>query len=434
MTGLHQEVGLIPGRHYRPVGNNSARVMNLKLSGINPHYRKQIQAILPELSMFAGLPDDQSVRVGWHGRNITVEIPKPARFWKQVTIDEMNRRHMFKRGPTATLGLGLQDEPRRINFAEEAVAHVFIAGETRSGKTNTQKLIAWNLCQHASPNDLHLVIFDVAKRGYKWRDFSQVQNLVHPVITEVDEAERVLSYLSGERNRRSDMTENEVGEEPRIFIVVDELKALTNKSEVSGSYLAEIAALGGEFGFHLILATQYPQIQMLGKSGSELRRNITTRLCGRVDDAGAASNALGVKRSGAETLQGYGDFLLRDLEGLFRLTVAHLEPKHVNMLARSDTVQRLDLPNNDMVQAGPGPIPAGQLIPLQPEEVALTLCQTEPTVGISKLAGLIRSISGSCSKERAKRIREFANQMRMWAAENGHESLPGTNYYVRPGS
>lgn len=431
MDGLHQEVGLIPGRHYRPQGNNSTRVLSLKLRGINPHYRKQIQAMIPELSMFAGMSDDQLVRVGWQGQNITVEIPKPEEFCKEVTIEDLDQRRMFRRGVIATLGLGLQDEPRRIDFSEEAVAHVLVSGQTRIGKTNTQKLIAWNLCQYASPDDTKLIIFDVEKRGYKWNQFGQVQHLVHPVITRIEEAERVLSYLSGEINSRADSGQTE----PRIFVVIDELKALNDESELVGANLARIASLGGEFGLHLILATQYPQVQMLGESGSELKRNITTRLCGRVDDANAATNALGVKRSGAESLQGKGDFLLRDLDGLFRLTVAHLKPEHIERLPRSDTVQRLELPHNDTVQAGPGPMPGpGQLIPVKPEEVALTLCQTEPTVGISKLAQMIRSISGSCSKERAERIREFANQMRMWAAENGHDSLPGTNYYVRPGS
>jgi hypothetical protein len=53
---------------------------------------------------------------------------------------------------------------------------------------------------------------------------------------------------------------------------------------------------------------------MLGSA--ELKRNVTTRLCGKMDDAQAAVNALGIAESGAETLQGYGDFLLKDFNGL----------------------------------------------------------------------------------------------------------------------
>ena len=69
----------------------------------------------------------------------------------------------------------------------------------------------------------------------------------------------------------------------------DELKALTDDSKLATDYLAKLASIGGEFGLHLVLSTQYPQIKMLGSA--ELKRNITTRLCGKVDDAHAAGTA-----------------------------------------------------------------------------------------------------------------------------------------------
>jgi DNA segregation ATPase FtsK/SpoIIIE-like protein len=178
---------------------------------------------------------------------------------------------------------------------------------------------------------------------------------------------------------------------------------------VAGDYLARIASNGGEFGLHLVLSTQYPQIRMLGSA--ELKRNVTTRLCGRVDDAGAAVNALGIADSGAETLQGYGDFLLKDLNGLSRLTVAHLQEKHVSLLLRAE-VKPLDLPELDDVNNGPGNTPP----PFKDDEICVALF--EP-VGIEKLS---RNLA--IGKTRATRLKEYAVRLRRRAAEMGYQCLP----------
>ena len=80
MRGLAQELKLQPNRHYRPSGYNSARVMTLKLAGVNPHYLPRIQTLNNQLTMWAGLDDKSKVRIGWQGHNILIEIPKPAKF------------------------------------------------------------------------------------------------------------------------------------------------------------------------------------------------------------------------------------------------------------------------------------------------------------------------------------------------------------------
>ena len=280
MTGLRQELGLVPARHYRPAGHNAARVMSLKLAGINPHHLASIMGLRDQLTMWAGLDDKSRIRIGWIGTNIILEIPKPSQYWRQVTLDTLEKRRMMRRGPVVTLGLGLQDDPKRINFREAAIAHVLISGQTRSGKTNAQKLIGWNLVRNTAPAEAQMLVFDVAKRGFKWRDFGNVAHLAHPVITTVEEAEQVLAWLSTEIERRAEQGYTR----PRIFCLIDELKALTDDSPLAAGYLARIASVGGEFGLHLILATQYPQVKLLG-GNSELKRNVTTRLCGRVDDA-----------------------------------------------------------------------------------------------------------------------------------------------------
>jgi DNA segregation ATPase FtsK/SpoIIIE-like protein len=403
MRGLAQELSILPNQHYRPSGNNSARVNTLKLSGINPHYLSKISSMTNELTMFAGLDDKHKVRIGWQGPNILIEIPKPAPLWKQVTIERMEASHYIRKGPIATIGLGLQDEPKRIDFKEASMAHVFITGQTRSGKTNGQRLIAWNLARNTIPDETKLIIFDVAKKGFKWSDFGNVASLAHPIITELEEADKVLAWLNREIDKRGGARYTT----PKIFILIDELKALTDDSKVASGYLSRLASIGGEFGLHLILSTQYPQIKMLGSA--ELKRNVTTRLCGKVDDSQSAANALGIAGSGAENLQGYGDFLLKDFNGLSRLAMAHIQPKHVEKLARVETVSSLDLPNQDTVNNGS--LPTKQPEPLKPEQVALSLFKP---MGINKLAKEL-----SIGSTKAKRVKKFADSIRQWARDNG---------------
>lgn len=399
IAGLGQEVGIQPGVDYRPDGYNSARVMTFYLKGVNPHHLNKIRGMRDQLTMWAGLDDKTSVRVGWRGTTILIEIPKPKEYWKQVTIEFLQQRRLIRRGPIATLGLGLQEEPERIDFQEPAMAHVLISGQTRSGKTNTQKLVAWNLAQNTSPEESQLLVFDVAKRGFKWRDFDGVAHLAHPVITQVPEAEAALAWLVGEIERRAVQGQTE----PRLFCIIDELKALTDDSAIAVNHLSRIAAVGGEFGLHLVVATQYPQVKMLGSA--ELKRNITTRLCGKVDDAASAHNALGISGTGAESLQGYGDFLLKDLEGINRLTVAHIQDQHISGLGRGgyNRLPLADVPETRAIvqpKQTPSQYQRKEATPAQMAQLVHMWGNTTP--GIHR----VRQVLGGASIERAKRIRK----------------------------
>lgn len=406
MRGLHQELGIVRGLHYQPAGHNTSRVMALRLRGCNPHYLDKIRGLREQLTMWAGLNDKDSVRIGHDAHAIIIEIPKPNTLWNEVTIESL--QNFVRPGPIATFGLGLQDEPKRIDFTNEEMAHVFITGQTRSGKTNTQRLIAWDLIRNTPIEEIKLIIFDVAKLGYKWKDFGNVTGLLHPVIVEINTANKVLAWLSEEINRRA---ESECIT-PRIFVIVDELKALLDDSRVAKEYLPRIASVGGEFGLHLILSTQYSQISML--QSSELKRNVSTRLCGTVDDANAAANSLGIKNTGAEFLGGKGDFLFKNTDGLSRLTVAKLLPEHVEALPKSLLEQTIDLPDGDVTNGGPKA--KRQPDALEASEVGFALFQP---MGITKLAGTLK-----VGSSKASRIKAFAEALRKWAIEHGYQTIP----------
>lgn len=193
VKGLYQELQIIPRQHYVLKLDDASRVVVICLHRINPRYLSKISGMANELSMFAGLDEKRKIRIGWRGRNILLEVPKPPPLWKKVTIERLEHHHYIRKGIVATIGLGLQDDPKRVDFRKPDMAHLFITGQTRSGKTTTQRLIAWNLARNTTPDDAQMIIFDVAKRGYQWSDFSRVASLAHPLVTDLAEADKVLS-------------------------------------------------------------------------------------------------------------------------------------------------------------------------------------------------------------------------------------------------
>lgn len=404
MNGLAQALDLEAGVDYGYKQYNCARTVSLTLRHINPTYLPKIAKMQDQLTMWAGLDKDSRIRINYQDYGIIIEIPKPKDLWKKVTIEGLERRRNIPSGPIATLGLGESDKIIRLDFRRPDVAHTFITGATRSGKTNTQKLIAWNLAHHCP--DARMIIFDVAKRGFKWHDFANVANLAHPVVTEAGEADQVLAWASQEIERRADQRRTT----PKTFLFIDEVKALLDSSNVAKDYLNRLASLAGEFGLHLVLSTQYPQSSVMGTGSAELKRNVTTRLCGKVDDATAAVNALGIAGSGADALQGYGDFLLKDSDSLYRLAVTLIESRHIEALPRIETVESLALPDED--QVGGGPPSNKQPEPIEPEQAATALFKP---MGINRLGNEL-----SIGSTKAKRVKEFADKMKDWAIEHGY--------------
>lgn len=342
MKGLAEELNAYPLIHfgnaalpdaaqlYRYTIRCPERVISLEVQGLDPQTRDKVRGKARILSEFAEIGEDVQLVIRSHARGIvSIEIPKPKELWLPVTVEDLLARGTIKSGAIATIGVSLRGQPQLVDFTQPHVTHVVIAGETQSGKTVAQQVLAWNLAYDTSPDEILIVIFDVAKQGYTWHRFEQLAHLAHPIVTTIEEAEQVLAWACGEIKRRG----QERRKTPKLFLFIDELAALVKDSKNITSYLSELAAVGGELGIHLIVATQFPQIKLLGSP--EIKRNLTTRLCGRVDDALTAVNVLGVKGSGAEELLGYGDFLLRQLGGgPIRIAVAKASNVNIDALEK----------------------------------------------------------------------------------------------------
>ncbi|NIV38789.1 MAG: hypothetical protein GWN58_58050 [Anaerolineae bacterium] len=324
--------------------------------------------------------------------------------WYNIGVRVLPRCRSLK----APVGIDVEHRPARVDFGNPLTPHLLAAGTTGSGKTNTARLFVYDLATGNSPRDLNLILMDTRKRGTAWRAFASLPHLAHPVITSDEEALRALSWAVAELDRRS----IDGRTTPRVFLAIDEAQALLEEDHFVKP-IGDLAAVGREFGIHLLLATQNPTAKMLGDTS--IKRNMTTRLVGKVDSAQAAQVAAGVKGTGAELLTGPGDQLLVGAGGIVRrITTALVTEADMGGLPRSETVPYLDLDEYDdidhvMEQARPK-------APMLPHQVANALVFQG---GINKLAAALR-----VGNDRATRIKAFADEVREVLDNLGYTIIP----------
>ena len=95
---------------------------------------------------------------------------------------------------------------------------------------------------------------------------------------------------------------------PLLVVAIDELADLLQTGgKAADAALTRLAQRGREAGIHLIACTQKPSANLIG---SAIKANFPVRLVGSVASRDEARHASGIAESGAETLEGKGDFLL----------------------------------------------------------------------------------------------------------------------------
>jgi S-DNA-T family DNA segregation ATPase FtsK/SpoIIIE len=402
---LAQELEIVPGVHWVIRNANSGpRVLTLAIS-INPKYASKIAAMGEALSMAAMLDKGQSIRVGRGNRGtLAIEVPKPESLWFNIGVNSLPRR----RGLTATVGLDTDHKPALVDFSSPMSPHVLTAGTTGAGKSNALKLLAYDLASQNEPGDVEFILIDTRKRGKHWKSFAGISHLGHPIITDENEALRALSWACAEIDRRSENGKLK----PHVFVGIDELQFLLDKNTSSvadevGALLKDLTAVGREYNVHCLLGIQNPTASMMGGK-ADLKRNVVTRLVGKVDTATAAVAATGLPGSGCEYLTGMGDFI--QVPELKRLAAALLTEKDVAGLSRSESIRTLDLNgyedvNHVLAQADNDSKVGRPEDPLEAPHVALALSDES-----TSQRELNRQFS--IGFEKAKRVLEFAAELR----------------------
>jgi S-DNA-T family DNA segregation ATPase FtsK/SpoIIIE len=263
---------------------------------------------------------------------VGVEVPNPQP--EIVRLREALESSAYRK-PRTTLPLGLgRDLAGRPYCADLAkMPHLLIAGATGSGKSVCINTIVTSLIYRHPPSDLRLLMID--PKMVELIIYNDLPHLRHPVVTDNNDAAKLLRWVVFEMNRRYALlsanacrniteinqrilrgdevrppegigrTEYTEGKLPYIVVVIDELADLmmTVQSEVE-TPLAILAQKARAVGIHLVVATQRPSVNVIT---GLIKANFPSRIAFRV--ASKVDSRTILDQNGAECLLGNGDML-----------------------------------------------------------------------------------------------------------------------------
>ena len=257
---------------------------------------EKVERLAGALAMAAGVTVCRIARA--EGR-LLIEVPKPKGERKTLLTHRLvdARRLTSLHVP---LGVGTTGQVVWYDLADERMCHLVLGGTTRSGKTNALHWLLTCLLKQNPLGRLRLLLADPKRR--ELTPFALSRHLLHPVMSDLTEIVKALLWLQDTMTQRA----VEGIAQPRILMVIDEVRQLVRRERRVQNLLSSIAEMGAGVGIHLVVATQQPGAKALG----EALVNFPARLLGRVASATLTYGAAGRARSQAETLLGRGDMLL----------------------------------------------------------------------------------------------------------------------------
>jgi S-DNA-T family DNA segregation ATPase FtsK/SpoIIIE len=220
---------------------------------------------------------------------------------------------------TAILGIETTGAPLLLRLPSPDVVHILIAGTTGSGKTALARTLLASLAYFNPPNMLQMILIDPKGRGFG--PLAQLPHVQGGVVATPAEGAARLTQVVAEMERRDLANQRS----PLLIVAIDELADLlqTGGKEVE-MLITRLAQRGREAGIHLVACTQKPTAALIGGS---MKANFPVRLVGAVASRDEARYATGMRDSGAEKLEGKGDFLLIARGDALRFQAAWFGPE-----------------------------------------------------------------------------------------------------------
>lgn len=279
----------------------------------------KVAALAEEIALALG---KREARVYRQDGSISVELPRNE--VGPVRLLPLCSRLATVPAVTAVLGLEGNGTPLLLRLTAPDVTHVLIAGTTGSGKTALARTLLTSLAMHNRQGDLQLVLIDPKERGFG--PLAVLPHVLGGIASTPQQAVERLRWLAAEMERRDQNKSNR----PILVVAIDELADLlqTGGREIE-AILTRLSQRGREAGIHLVACTQKPTSALIG---SAIKANFPVRLVGAVASKDEARYASGLSDSGAEKLQGKGDFLLVCKGEQVRFQAAWLGPKDLGQI------------------------------------------------------------------------------------------------------
>ncbi|MBX3054176.1 MAG: DNA translocase FtsK [Caldilineaceae bacterium] len=342
-------------------GTVTPRFVQFKLATDLGTKVSKVSALAEEIALALG---SREARVYRDGGEIRVEIPSETS--EPVRLLPLCKRLTVVPPASAVLGMDEQGYPLLLRLTAPDVAHVLIAGTTGSGKTALARTLLTSLAMHNRQGQLQLILIDPKGRGFG--PLAGLPHVLNGVQNTPEAALSCLAWLVGEMERR----DAEAVSMPVLVVAVDELADLlqTGGKQVE-EYLTRIAQRGREAGIHLVACTQKPTAALIGGA---MKANFPVRLVGAVAGAAEARYASGISDSGADKLEGKGDFLLVARGTTVRFQAAWLGPQDLALVSQElrtgrrtsrrwqNEGQADDLPSRQLPALPPPPPPKRSLV------------------------------------------------------------------------
>lgn len=278
------------------------------------------------ISKIRNLKDEIAVGVGVSGvrviapmpnGSVGIEVPNTKR--EILYAEEILQSDEYENSNCdLPLAIG-KDITGHIFIADLAeMPHLLIAGATGQGKSVGLNQMLISLLRKKSPKELQMVLIDPKKVELSVYSSLDGSYLAYPIVTETDEAERVLLSLcslmderysllssSSVRNIKDYNQKNPTRKMPYIVVVIDEYGDLVmSGGKEMERAICRLAQKARAVGIHLIVSTQRPSATIVT---GNIKANFPTRLAFRTT-TGTDSRVV-LDQVGAEKLTGKGDFL-----------------------------------------------------------------------------------------------------------------------------
>ncbi|MCX7770741.1 MAG: DNA translocase FtsK 4TM domain-containing protein [Proteobacteria bacterium] len=206
--------------------------------------------------------------------------------------------------------------------------HLLIAGSTGSGKSVSVNGMIVSILYKMTPRDAKFIMID--PKMLELSLYKEIPHLLYPVVTNPEEAGKVLRWAIKEMERRYELMANsavrnieqynakitkenptlfEQGDSkeklPYIVIIIDELADLmmVSPKEVETS-ITRLAQMARAAGIHMIVATQRPSVDVIT---GLIKANFPARIAFKV--ASKIDSRTILDANGADSLLGQGDML-----------------------------------------------------------------------------------------------------------------------------